>query len=64
MSRIQITIETYWHNSTDEWVAEVGLLGGISNILARYTGKTETEARLVAFASIGGLLIEDFMCEA
>lgn len=53
-----IKISTWYRDSTQEWVGEIEYQTEHVNGNARYTGKTENEARNAAFATVGYHIIE------
>lgn len=53
-----IKIETWFRESTGEWIGEISYDAGGIDGSARYTGRTESEARNAAFAAIGYLLLK------
>ena len=56
--QIKIGIDTRWRKSTSEWIGEINLSGNGTSETARYTGRTEEEARNAAFAAVGYLLLQ------
>ena len=48
-----IEISTWFRESTGEWVGDIEYLANDTQGNARYTGKTEDEARNAAFAAVG-----------
>lgn len=56
----EMTINTFFRESTGEWVGEINYKSErYENFgIARYTGKTENEARNAAFAMASSVLME------
>jgi hypothetical protein len=54
----QVTVTTWWRDSTLEWIGQVDYAANATSGSARYTANTETEARNAAYCAIGKLLLE------